>query len=217
MMIASPGVKVAALLALGWFVLMLWTSTPGGGAPAAVAGVEALALLGFVAVHAATGVGWRGLLVFACLSLGVAFAMEACSIATGFPFGFFMHVAPGPKLFGVPPHVPPGYFVFGWIGYAIAALLVRRDPARARGIELVATPLVGAFVMTGYDLAYDPIGSAVLGMWRYRDPSGYFGVPLSNFLGWLFTGWLMLQLFALVEARFAAATAATREIGRAHV
>jgi len=38
-------------------------------------------------------------------------------------------------------------------------------------------------------------------MWSFREPGGQYGVPLSNYLGWIFTGWAVFQLFSMVENR----------------
>jgi putative membrane protein len=35
-------------------------------------------------------------------------------------------------------------------------------------------------------------------MWIWEQGGGYFGVPLTNYLGWFFTVYVFLQLFALV-------------------
>jgi putative membrane protein len=102
------------------------------------------------------------------------------------------------------------YFVIGWIAWTLARLVVRDDPRNGGPRYRFTTPLVATFILAGYDLAYDPIGASVLDLWTYRHPSGLNGVPLSNFLGWLFTGWVFFQLFALVEARFLPKAAAGR-------
>ena len=189
--------------ALLWFGLFILAAFPGSAAvKAAASGFGGLALLATVLIHAWLSNGWRGCLVFFVLALAVSFGLEASSIAHGFPFGFYVHNLPGPKPLGVPPYVPLGYGVLGWIAWSVARLIVRVRPHDATGVNRFTTPIVAAFILAGYDFSYDPIGSTVLHMWTYRNPSGYFGVPLSNFAGWLFTGWVIFQLFALVEARF---------------
>jgi putative membrane protein len=64
-------------------------------------------------------------------------------------------------------------------------------------------------VLAGFDYPFDPIGASVQGMWTYKYPSGQFGVPLTNYLGWIFTGWVLFQIFALAEHRFRAVAAST--------
>ncbi|MGH9761719.1 MAG: carotenoid biosynthesis protein, partial [Blastocatellia bacterium] len=40
-----------------------------------------------------------------------------------------------------------------------------------------------------------------LHLWIWRDGGAYFGVPVSNFLGWYLTVWVFYQLFALYLRR----------------
>jgi uncharacterized membrane protein len=200
---AGIALLVCWVCAMLWFGLFIWAAFPGSAAVKnAAAGFGGLALLVTVLINAGLSNGWRGCLVYFVLALGISFGLEATSIAHGFPFGFYVHNMPGPKPLGVPPYVPLGYAVLGWLAWSVARLMVRPNPSDAAGLNRFTTPVVAAFILAGYDFSYDPIGSTVLHMWTYRNPSGYFGVPLSNFAGWLFTGWVFFQLFALVEARF---------------
>jgi putative membrane protein len=89
----------------------------------------------------------RATFVFA---VAVAFVLEASSIATGFPFGFFVHNATGLKLLGVPPVVAISYAVIGWLAWALARLLVRQHPCDTGGLNRFTTPLVASFILTGY-------------------------------------------------------------------
>ncbi len=196
------------ILVLAWFaatiVASLFPQSPSGGA---AAGIQFLALLGFVLVHASLAGGWRGASAFVAI-LGVAsFVLEAISIATGVPFGFFHHNTAGPRLLDVPMAVPIGYAVFGWPAWAQTMTLMRSLGATGR-TTLLGAPVIGTFLLAGYDYPWDPIGATVLKVHGFRDPSGLFGVPLSNFLGWLVTGWVAFQLLALVQRRFVRTLAA---------
>jgi putative membrane protein len=51
--------------------------------------------------------------------------------------------------------------------------------------------------MTAWDLAFDPRYSTINHTWIWEDGGGFFGVPLVNFLGWTFTVYLFMQVFAL--------------------
>lgn len=174
-------------------------SSPGGAAASA----QALLLLTLVALQGSSVIGLRGIALFAVIVALVTFGLEACSIATGFPFGFYVHHMPGPRLLGVPATVVIAYVLLSWFAWSVACALIRDDgvPGSVGLRERLTTPIVAALVLTGYDFAFDPIGATALHLYSYRFPSGTFGVPLTNFLGWLFTGWVAFQLFALVEPR----------------
>jgi putative membrane protein len=51
--------------------------------------------------------------------------------------------------------------------------------------------------MVMWDLTFDPRASTIQHMWIWEQGGGYFGVPLTNYLGWFFTVYVFLQLFAL--------------------
>jgi uncharacterized membrane protein len=50
----------------------------------------------------------------------------------------------------------------------------------------------------GYDLVYDAIGATAHNWYSYDHPRGALGVPLTNYLGWLLTGWFWLSTTAQV-------------------
>ena len=48
-----------------------------------------------------------------------------------------------------------------------------------------------------WDLGMDPMSSTVQQVWVWHHGGGYFGVPLSNFLGWYLVVWTIYQVYAL--------------------
>lgn len=206
------GLKLCWVVAALWLPVYLYSvaQLPGSSAAATTGALQGLAVTLIAIVHGSLGYGWKGFAVYAGIAAVVSFALEASSIATGFPFGFFTHnSAPGPYLLGVPTTIVVGYAVLGWYAWSLARMIVRANPTRTTAIERFTTPLIAAIVLAGFDYPSDPIGSTVRHMWSYRDPSGQFGVPLTNYLGWVFTGWCYFQLFALVEHRFRAGAQAS--------
>lgn len=51
--------------------------------------------------------------------------------------------------------------------------------------------------MTQWDVVMDPPLSTISKAWIWHDGGAHFGVPLSNYVGWLLTSWLFYQAFAL--------------------
>src|SRR5258708_4470751 len=51
--------------------------------------------------------------------------------------------------------------------------------------------------MVAWDLGFDPTASTIHHTWIWEQGGGYFGVPLTNYLGWFFTVYVFFQLFAL--------------------
>jgi uncharacterized membrane protein len=186
-----------------WGLLIIWavatTLYPGTPLEEATSPIPMLYIL-FVILHAGVGLGAKGLGVMLPACYLIAFAAEGTSIHTGFPFGWYEHSdVLGVKLWDVPLFIPIGFFAITWPAWLIARLILGRETERPC---LVWTPLVMAFVATGFDAASDAIGATVHHYWRYATPSGILGVPLSNYMGWIFTCWVIGLAYALLEPRF---------------
>ena len=103
---------------------------------------------------------------------------ELIGTTTGFPFGAYAYTTwLGPKLLG---HVP--YFIpLSWFAMSIISLdLARRITTRRWQRILAATVL-----MTLWDVSLDPAMSRAFPFWTYPDGGFFFGMPASNWAGWL--------------------------------
>ena len=170
----------------------------------------ALSLTLFGLLHGALTYRWRGVLVFLVVCLGVSNAFENLSILTGFPFGWYHYSdALGPKLFLVPVLIGPAYFGMGYLSWTLARAILGDDDSRLAGLRSFATPMIASFIMVSWDLTIDPMASTINGSWIWRDGGSYFGVPVSNFLGWYLTVYVFFQCFALYARSQAGAYAKT--------
>ena len=130
----------------------------------------------------------------------VALVAELVSTRVGIPFGLYHYTGDtrAEELFlGNVPFFSPLSFPF----LAYAAFCVARRTlgpgwaaTRAGRVRLVAVS--GALMML-LDVVIDPLavrgGRWFLGhIFYYPDGGLYFGVPLSNFLGWLVVGWITI-------------------------
>ncbi|MCD2204715.1 bisanhydrobacterioruberin hydratase [Halobacterium sp. KA-6] len=110
-----------------------------------------------------------------------AFAIEFVGIATGWPYGHFEYLVElGPMLAGsVPLGLPVFFLPLVVNSYLLVLLLFGRHTRRA----VVRLPAVAA-VVVWMDVVLDP-GAVALGFWAYDAAGAYYGVPLSNYLGWV--------------------------------
>ena len=156
----------------------------------------------FLAVFLAAGVvdlGWRRTLGFTACVWPVALLAELSSTRTGFPFGLYRYtgLTRGRELFIADvPFIDSLSFVFlAYASYCLARLaLARRPPSRW------VTALAAGGLMMALDVVIDPL--AVLGerwflgpLFAYVQPGPYFGVPLSNFAGWVIVGTVGVGLY----------------------
>src|SRR5712671_67430 len=183
-------------LAAAYAVALVANITFGLGIPIAVVLLISVA---FALIHGAVRYGWTGILAFVVMCLVVSNILENTSILTGFPFGHYHYTdALGPKLFLVPLLIGPAYFANGYFAWVIGNVLIGEVRRGSSGFMTFAVPFIAAFVMVMWDLTFDPRASTIQHQWIWEQGGGYFGVPLTNYLGWFFTVYLFLQLFALV-------------------
>jgi len=155
-------------------------------------------MVAFALCHGARRYGWNGIAAFAVICLLVSNIFENLGVATGFPFGPYHYTDElGPKLFYVPLLIAPAYLSVGYMSWVLATVLAGDVRRGADTLSTVATPVVASFVMVLWDLALDPAASTVEKNWIWTHGGGFFGVPLSNYLGWFLTVYAFMQLFAL--------------------
>jgi uncharacterized membrane protein len=107
-----------------------------------------------------------------------------------------MHVGAIPIIVG------PLWFGMGYFAWVVAGTLLGGTHRRPSGkIELIALPVVAAFVMTQWTVVMDPPEATISKAWIWHDGGAHFGVPISNYLGWLLTSWLFYQAFAIYLSR----------------
>lgn len=196
-----PQLEIAAWIAFAFYLILVvgfaWNPTPLA---------QGLAAIGIAAAcaHAVLFYGWRDAAVLMVICLVTTFTMENVGSITGLPFGQY-HFEVGSNLIHVgviPIIVGPLWFGMGYFAWIIAGILLGRTGPRLIGtFETFARPIVAAFVMTQWDAVMDPPEATISKAWIWHDGGGHFGVPLSNYFGWLLTAWLFYQAFALYLGR----------------
>ncbi|MGD0939306.1 MAG: carotenoid biosynthesis protein [Terracidiphilus sp.] len=168
----------------------------------AIVALDVLSAMAFALVDGARHYRLRGILIFAFICLLVGNAAENLSIATGFPFGRYYFVElMGPKLLEVPVLLGLAYIGMSYVSWTLARLIVGDPHAPVSGLRIIALPAVASLIMVTWDLAQDPIWATVLHGWVWRDGGAWFGVPVSNYLGWYGTVFVIYLLFALYLRR----------------
>ncbi|MEA2682478.1 MAG: hypothetical protein QOK05_806 [Chloroflexota bacterium] len=158
-----------------------------------------LVALAFAIVHGAIRYRWTGIVTFMVIALVVSNVMENTSILTGFPFGHYHYTDDlGPRLLLVPLVIGVAYFSTGYLAWTLATVLIGGLRRGSSALMTISVPFVAAFLMVFWDLCLDPTASTVHHAWIWEQGGGYFGVPLTNYLGWFLTVYVFLQLFALL-------------------
>lgn len=164
--------------------------------------------------------GWRRIASYTLLGYVLAWLAEYSSIHNGFPFGLYTYIsAPTANrelwVAGVPFMDSLSFVFLTFTGLQLARLifspLVRGPRGRwdLRWARPAASPgwyvwALGGLLTMGMDVIIDPLalrgGKWFLGQIFYYPSGGeYFGVPLTNFLGWALLSWTITGVFLLLE------------------
>jgi uncharacterized membrane protein len=162
--------------------------------------------------------GLKRALLFGAAGYLITWLSEYSSIHNGIPYGHYYYIehTRGKEIWvlGVPLMDSMSYVFLAYASYSMALLVisprvsVRRIPylletKRIRGS--LSARMLGALFMVYLDIIIDPValrgGRWFLGQ-IYGYPSGgvYFGVPVSNFIGWLFVGFLLIWALQKIDA-----------------
>jgi len=127
-----------------------------------------------------------------------AYAIEFVGLRTDWPYGEFHYAIDlGPTVAGVPIGLPVFFLPLVCNAYLLCLLLLGD---RARGASVRLPAVVATVVAT--DLVLDP-GAVALGFWAYPGGGPVYGVPLSNFAGWVLSATVTVLVLDAVLDRAA--------------
>lgn len=146
-----------------------------GGPPDHVSWTAPLFLLlaGVVVVAGSAVRDWPRMA--ACASVG--FVAEILGVHTDFPFGEYAYTQVlRPHLFSV-----PLVMIAAWLVLLAYIMEMLRDYRLAPPARIA----LASIWMTSIDFIIDPLAAGPLDYWAWTHPGWYYGIPATNFLGWL--------------------------------
>jgi len=164
-------------------------------------------------------VGWRKTLIFAVVGYLIAFTSEKLSITTGFPYGWYYYIDDTSQrelwVWGVPFFDSLSYVFLTYCSYTTALFIL--SPLAVKGADLItletrairqswAALVLGAFLQTFLDIIIDPVALQgnrwFLGqIYGYYENGLHFGVPVSNYAGWLLTSFVLVAAFQRIDRK----------------
>lgn len=162
-------------------------------------------------------VGWKKTLTFTGVGYLIAFISEKLSITTGIPYGWYYYIDTTSHkelwVWGVPFFDSLSYVFLTYCSYSTALFIL--SPLATRGYDLItletrairrswAALVLGAFLQTFLDIIIDPASHQghrwFLGqIYGYRQEGIHFGIPLSNYVGWLLTSFVLVAAFQWID------------------
>ena len=191
-------VAILAVYLLGRVIEILPFTRPS----TLIIALEIFSALAFALVHGARVYGLRGIGIFVAACLVIAGGIEVIGVRTGFPFGHYEFLPlMGPEFLRVPILLGIAYAGMAYVSWMVARLIVGAKVAGLPWGQAIGVSLLASAVMTAWDFAQDPVWSTLLHAWRWRDGGAWFGVPLTNFGGWLLTTFLIYSVFGAYVGR----------------
>jgi uncharacterized membrane protein len=169
-------------------------------------------------VAAASHIGWRRTLLFLPVGYSVAWLSEFSSIHWGFPYGHYFYIPNTVDqelwVFGVPFMDSLSYVFLSYCSYSMALFVLSPVLFTKKRVIVLETRrlrrspqtlILGAFLFVLLDIIIDPVALQghrwFLGqIYGYREAGLYFGIPMSNFAGWLMVGLTMIGVLQLLDA-----------------
>jgi uncharacterized membrane protein len=150
-------------------------------------GGQILLGLAVLLAHGTLVFGWGRTVLFIATAALAGAAAETLGVCRGWIFGAYHYTdKAGPRLGGVLPAATPLlWVVISYMGYS-SACLIFRDFVFADAASRAWLAATASLVVLLFDLTADPI-AVDEGVWVWKKAGRYFGVPFTNFLGWLFT------------------------------
>jgi putative membrane protein len=164
-------------------------------------------------------IGWKRTLTFILSGYLIAFGSEWLSINTGFPYGWYYYIDTTSNrelwVAGVPFFDSLSYVFLAYCSYSSALFILSPLKSWRWNFATLETRrirrsfpalLLGALLQTCLDIVIDPVALQgnrwFLGqIYGYREQGIHFGVPLSNYGGWLLTSFCLIITFQAIDAR----------------
>lgn len=189
-----PLLAASVLFFCAAYLTVTFPDTPGAGVASFVS-TFLITLPSFVALWQFLGPR-RAALSLLCLS-AFGYAIETTGVLTGFPYGpFYYGDSLGPKVAGLVPYLLPLSWVPLVLGTVAATILERKTSSWRRFLSVFPA----AVLLTLVDGVLDP-GATSLGFWVWPEGGSYYGVPVTNYLGWLFSSALAAAILLALGSR----------------
>lgn len=183
------------------YILVLWQGR--WGQEFFIVVLVTLAIFLFTLWHAFFNFGPRNALIFLAIALIISFGSEfiGVNIANNFTGYYRYSDLLGPKIFGIPFLV-----IFMWIAIIYIAYHVSEHITNFRFTERTSflnrfwvsfwCAILTSLALVAWDFALEPLAVA-MGWWEWLLPGEYFGIPMSNFTGWIIISFLIVFLYKL--------------------
>ncbi|MDP8208746.1 MAG: carotenoid biosynthesis protein [Candidatus Electryonea clarkiae] len=163
-------------------------------------GIQLIVAISGVVVHGILfgGIPWT--IKFFLVTITIPALIEIIGIKTGFPYGKYRYTE---KAGAVIPGGVPLTVILMWWGLLYVAF---NTAIALTNILHIGNPdiliiIITAIAVTLWDLTGDPV-AVNAGLWTWEKPGRYYGIPATNFAGWLFTSIIAILAVRIIAGTF---------------
>jgi uncharacterized membrane protein len=165
---------------------------------------------GLVLIHSSLSLGNKKTGIFFITAFAFALGSELIGVKYGWIFGhYYYNPINSPFIFGLVPIIN----VISWlpiiyISYTFANLILEGFGSQKPYIKqskmlyvilIILLSSIGGLVAVNLDMLLDPVVVSTQG-WFWIGGGPFFGVPISNFVGWFFVAFSAIFIFRLYES-----------------
>jgi uncharacterized membrane protein len=193
------------LLTSGAYIITLFIN--GNEILATLGSLWMYAAFAFTLIHASKGMGFKGTTIFFSIALLSGFLSEYAGTAYGWIYGSYYYQSLHPFFFGLVPLATPiswaiiiyacftltNMFYQGFGGKEITRS--KKNMSIAIGLLLLLS-IIDGLIAVNLDMILDPVAvSPQVSGWIWIGGGAYFGIPISNYVGWFFVTLVSTLLF----------------------
>jgi len=147
--------------------------------------------------HAMITFSFRDAMLLFVISMSITVFAEYTGVHYGIPFGvrYDYNADLLPRFAGVVPlFIPLSWFVLMYIPIVLFRNFITIDQGNTKIVRVIKHSLICSGLLVSFDFFLDPLAVHAQ-TWVWHEDGGYFGVPLSNYLGWFIVGFICYLLF----------------------
>ena len=157
--------------------------------------IAGIVFIAVVVSYAILNEGPKNGLGFFAISAIIGLLSETTGVLFGLPFGRYHYNAIEPLLFNlVPLRVILLWFVVTYTAKSLTDILIGPDRTSK---NIVAIVFLDATIATTWDILMDPVMVNLVGLWTWEPAGPFFGVPVSNYVGWILVSYTICLVYRL--------------------
>lgn len=162
-----------------------------------------LLMLIIIILDASIKLGFKNFIKFFVSAFMIGSVMEIIGVLYGVPFGKYHYTEVFRlKILGlVPLAIPINWFLITYVAFSITNWITGSAEYKHDLGSIIKLSALDSLIATSWDIIVDPIMVHVIGAWIWETRGDFYGIPLSNFAGWLIVSFIITLTYRIILLR----------------